>query len=127
MKLKNLAICWSLFASITLFLSSCAPLKEVGAFSASSQQTLQGFNFTYGYYEYCADSCYVFNRSAKFLKDVECDRTRDTGLDTLLKKEFAIIGAYYAGLVKLSGGSPINFAPLGNSITAGTYAGITIT
>jgi hypothetical protein len=87
---------------------------------------LLGLHYTYGYYEYCSDSCYVFNKAAKYLKDVECDCKRDTVLDTLLKKEFAIIGAYYAGLTKLSGGSVINFAPIGKSISAGTYAGITI-
>jgi hypothetical protein len=125
MKFKKLATSL-LPTSFIIFLCGCVPLKEVGAFSACSQNTLLGLHYTYGYYEYCSDSCYVFNKAAKYLKDVECDCKRDTVLDTLLKKEFAIIGAYYAGLTKLSGGSGINFAPIGKSISAGTYAGITI-
>ena len=126
MKLKNLKITGLLVVLFSIFWYSCVPLHEVAAFSACSQKTLLEFRFTYGYAEYCTDSCYVFNTHAQFLKDVECDCKRDTALDTLLKNEFAILGAYYAGLRKLSGGSLINFAPIGNSITAGTYGPVII-
>lgn len=126
MKFNGLILNYFVLILISACFCGCLSLKEVGTFSAGSQRVFQGTDFNYGYYEYCYDSCYLYNKSAKYLKDADCDCSRDTVLDTLLKNEFSILGAYYAGLTKLSGIKMINFAALGKSVAAGTYGSITV-
>jgi len=107
----------------------CAPLKEVNQFASSCQQSLAKASFTgYGYYGYCYDSCYTFNRSGKFLVDFDCDCSYAHRLDTLISREYGILSDYFAALARLSGSeTTIDFAPVAGAISEGSYGNITIT
>jgi hypothetical protein len=107
----------------------CVQLKEVHAFTETSQKALESDNqIGYGYADYCFDSCYIFNVSGKQLADFDCPCSNAEIYDTLIQKEYAILSAYFAVLGKLGGAkSTINFAPVGGAIRAGTYGKLTIT
>lgn len=107
----------------------CVQLKEVHAFTESSRESLEKDSRTgYGYADYCFDSCYIFNAAGRQLADFDCNCSNAEIYDTLLGKEYGILGDYFAALGKLAGSkATINFAPLGTAIAAGTYGHLTIT
>lgn len=112
-----------------LLLYGCAPLKEIHAFTENSQAVLENdHQIAYGYADYCWDSCYVYNTSARQLADFDCNCRMAEIYDSIIQKEYYILGAYFAALGKLSGAeSYMNFAPIASAIREGNYGGLTIT
>lgn len=112
-----------------LAVAGCVDLKGVSSFSASSAHTLVTSNGrSYGYADYCADSCYLFNDKGRELKDLVCDCTGPKKYDSALQQEFAVLSGYFAALAKLSGvGGKIDAGPLGNTVVAGKYGRFSIT
>jgi hypothetical protein len=127
--MKNKRPLSNLFVLICLYCTGCAPLKEVNLFASASQQSLAKANNTgYGYYEFCYDSSYTYNKTGKFLVDFDCDCNYGHSLDTLIRIEYAILSNYFAALAKLSGsGSGIDLAPVAGAVSEGAYGSITIT
>ena len=107
----------------------CVQLKEVHAFTDSSQKSLDNDSQTgYGYADYCFDSCYIYNVSGRQLVDFDCNGSNGEVYDTLIKKEYRILGDYFAALGKLAGSkSTINFAPVASAVKAGTYGKFVVT
>jgi hypothetical protein len=116
-------------ASVFLLFFSCVQLKEVAQFSATCQTSLdKAASGEYGYYNYCKDSCIIFNSTGKFLADFTCSCKDHLSLDTILVIEFNTLSAYYAALAKLAGsGTAVNFSPIGSAVPAGTYGTISVT
>lgn len=107
----------------------CVQLKEVFAFTETSQKALESdHQIGYGYADYCFDSCYLYNVSGQQLVDFDCNCGNAEVYDSLIKNEYRILGEYFAALGKLAGAkSTINFAPIGTAVAAGTYGSLTIT
>ncbi|MFA6246589.1 MAG: hypothetical protein WC615_06590 [Mucilaginibacter sp.] len=102
-------------------ISGCVSFKEVGTFTASSTKSLQDARITYGNYQYCLDTCLLSKTNYRYLKELDCDCSRDSLRDTVILNEFAILSGYYAALTQLSGTSEIAFGPLGKSLAKGDY------
>jgi len=117
------------FILISFSLGACINFKEVNHFSTTCQSGLDNDSTAeYGYFEYCRDSCYIYNESPKFLKEMDCHCSQAHGFDTTLTSEFRVLSAYFAALAKLSGSeSVLSFAPIGSSIHEGTYGSMTVT
>src|ERR1019366_7422395 len=107
----------------------CVRLKELHTLTNTCQKTLEeDKQIPYGYADYCGDSCYLFNVSGRQLADFDCNCRQDEIYDTIIQKEYDILGAYFAALGKLAGAeSYLNFAPVGSSVPAGTYGSLVIT
>jgi hypothetical protein len=127
--LKNIPTTAFFILATCLLLYSCVPLKEVNLFATTSQKCLEQNSIsTYGYREYTFDSCWLYNRSGASLKDFECDDGQAAVFDSLLKNEYAILAAYFAGLAKLADPHTIiDVSPVGGSVKAGTYGSLIIT
>jgi hypothetical protein len=107
----------------------CVQFKEVSQFTDSSLKSLENDQqIGYGYADYCFDSCYIFNISGRQLVDFDCNCGNAEIYDTLIQKEYNILGAYFAALGKLAGSkSTIDFLPMGTAVAAGTYGKLIIT
>jgi hypothetical protein len=115
--------------SCCLAAAGCIDLKGISTFSSSSAHTLVTTNnLSYGYASYTADSCYIYNKTGKDLKDFLCDATVAKEYDSLLHQEFSTLAGYFAALSSLAGNTElINATPVGKAIVAGTYGKFTIT
>ncbi|MFD0765466.1 hypothetical protein ACFQZI_11435 [Mucilaginibacter lutimaris] len=102
-------------------ISGCVSFKEVGTFTASSTKSLQEAKITYGNYQYCLDTCLLSKTNYRYLKELNCECSRDSLRDTVIANEYAILSGYYAALTQLSGTSEIAFGPLGKSLAKGDY------
>ncbi len=113
----------TIFILFSLAGTGCVDLKGVNSFTVGCCHTLGSINsLSYGYADYCADSCYIYNNGGKELKDFLCNCTQARNYDTAIQQEFSTLAAYFAALAKLSGSSEIiNAAPLGKAIAAGSY------
>jgi hypothetical protein len=107
----------------------CVQLKEVHAFTETSQKALENdHQIGYEYADYCWDSCYLYNVSGKQLMDFDCDCSHAEIYDMLINKEYRVLGDYFIALGKLSGAkSTIDFAPVATAVAAGTYGALVIT
>jgi hypothetical protein len=107
----------------SILATSCADLKGISTFSSSSAHTFATINnLSYGYANYAADSCYIYNKTAKDLKDFICDDSQAKVYDSLLQQEFTALANYFAALAKLAGNTElINAKPVGAAVVAGTY------
>ena len=115
-----------LFACI-IFFSGCTSFKQVATFTSCSQQSLRGITLPYSGYKFCEDSCFIRQAPVRNLYALQCDCRRDSLRDTIILNECATLSSYYAALTSLTGASPIDFAPVANSLSAGKYGSITIT
>ena len=127
--MKNAPIFLFALLLLCIIQTGCVQLKEVQTFTETSQKALESDQqIGYGYADYCFDSCYIFNASGHQLVDFDCNCSNAEVYDTLIQKEYNILGAYFAALGKLAGSkSTINFLPLGTAVAAGTYGKMTIT
>ena len=107
----------------------CVQLKELHTLTDTCQKALEeDKQIPYGYADYCEDSCYLFNVSGRQLADFDCNCHPGEINDTIIRKEYDILGAYFAALGKLAGAaSYFNFIPIGSSVPAGTYGSLVIT
>jgi hypothetical protein len=103
-------------------------MKEVRHFGVTCQQGLDKIGAAqYGYYDYCYDSCLVFNRKGDFLRDYDCDCSHGRAFDSVFKNELSILSGYFAGLARLADPSAaISCSPIGNAVHQGTYGSMTI-
>jgi hypothetical protein len=124
--MKALKLFIYLFACIAL-LSGCESFKQVGTFTACSQQSLQSVTLPYGGYKFCEDSCFIRQAPVRNLNSMHCDCRRDSVRDTIILNEFTTLSCYYAALSKLAGTSTMDFTPIARSLSAGKYGSITIT
>jgi len=127
--MKNTRLLASGLLLLCIIQAGCVQLKEVHAFTETCQTTLdKDVQISYGYVDYCQDSCYIFNVSGRQLADFDCNCQNDEGYDTVIKKEYNILSAYFCALGKLAGTqSKINFAPIATAIQAGTYGNMVVT
>lgn len=127
--MKNTRLLVSGLLLLCIIQISCVQLKEVHAFTETCQATLDRDNqISYGYADYCQDSCYIFNVSGIQLADFDCNCQLDEGYDTVITKEYNILSAYFCALGRLAGTeSKINFAPVATAVQAGTYGSLVVT
>lgn len=106
----------------------CVDLKEVNAFAVASHQVFAtGVPRSFGFYQYCHDSTYIFHYLPKHLRDLDCDCDGGKKADSVLAMEYYNLSLYFAALARLSDPkSSITADTLGNAIKAGTYGPITI-
>src|SRR5258708_4038626 len=127
--MKNTRLLVSGLLQLCIIQVSCIQLKEVHAFTETCQTTLdKDTQISYGYADYCQDSCYIYNVSGRQLVDFDCNCQNAERYDTVIKKEYDILSAYFAALGKLAGAqSKINFAPVAKAVQPGTHGNLVVT
>lgn len=119
-----------LLCLLALSFIGCTPLKEVAAFTQTSQAAMEksAASTNYGYFDFCYDSALAFSHTALYPRDVECDCSYGTTSDTIISHAYSVLGNYFGALAKLADAKTvINTGPLGSAIPAGTYGPVTIT
>ena len=117
------------FIVLITLAGGCTPLKEASTFALASQVAMDkaaAFD-GYGRFDFCYDSVTVYNDTAIFLRQFDCDCSHGTAADTMQRHAYNIMSAYFAALAHLADAKTvIKTTPLQSAVAAGSYGSFTI-